>query len=68
MTMDELTELNALVARARRHLRDYDQSAQASDYWQYHELYMELRDGWNMQLPPFLGKRPGGLSKPLNPV
>lgn len=63
MTLDELTELNALVARVRRLQADYAHSRAPLDYWPYNDLWKELRDGWGVELDkevyhgPKLGNR-----------
>ena len=65
MTMEDLALLNSLVARARRHLRDFDEKHDPDDYWQYDALWKELKDDWGLELPPYKGYDP---TSPLKPV
>ena len=66
MTMDDLAELNSLVARARRHLRDFDQTGEPEHYWLYEAIWRDLKDGpWKLELPPFKGYHP---TTPIAPV
>lgn len=65
MNIEQLTEINALVARARRHLRDFDGSTNPDDYFQYEALWRELKEQYNFELPPFKGYHPGSAVYPL---
>lgn len=65
ITMEDLVEINALIARARRHLRDFDTSTSPDDYFQYEALWRELKEQYGFELPPYKGYRPTSPVVPL---
>lgn len=50
MTLAELIEINALVARTLRAQGEYQHTKESEDYWRYHELGKELKDGYGLEL------------------
>lgn len=51
MTMDELRDLTGLVSRVIAAGKVYQQSRKPSDYFEYHELWLEARDRFDMAIP-----------------
>ena len=63
--MDDMVEANAMLARARRHLREFDTTHDPGEYWCYQQLWSDLKNAYGIEMPAFRGYKPTG---PISPV